>query len=380
MRSVSIIGTGMMRFGRHSECNMVDFAWPVAKAALAEADVTREQIGTAYCGSAASGSMAGQRVLKRLGMTGIPITNVEGACSSGAIALRLAALEIAAGVSDYALAFGVDQLNLAGRPPGLIHGTEDWDFAYGLVMPGLYAMRARRYMHDYGVTETQLAKIAVKSKKYGARNPYAHFQEEVTLEQVMQSRMVADPLRMLHCCPRSDGAAAIVLCASELAPRHSAKPVKIIASSQHSGKYMPGFRDMTMPESSQRTSKEVYEAAGLGPEDIDLVEVHDAFTINELLYSDALGFSKPGEAAKLLEDGAFEVDGKIPMNVSGGLISRGHPIGPTGIAQVIEITHQLQGRAGARQVEGAKVGMAHVTGGGVAGLDHGACTMHILGV
>jgi benzoylsuccinyl-CoA thiolase BbsB subunit len=143
---------------------------------------------------------------------------------------------------------------------------------------------------------------------------------------------------------------------------------------------MPGFRDMTMPESSQRTAKEIYEESGLGPEDIDLVEVHDAFTINELLYADALGFSKPGEAVKLLEDGDFEADGKIPMNVSGGLISRGHPIGPTGIAQVIEVTHQLQGRAGARQVEGAKIGMTHVTGGGVAGLDHGACTIHILGV
>jgi acetyl-CoA acetyltransferase len=380
MRSVSIVGTGMMRFGKHSDCNMVDFAWPVVKAALVEAGVTREQIGVAYCGSAASGSMAGQRVLKRLGMTGIPITNVEGACSSGAIALRLAWMGIAAGLYDYALAFGVDQLNLAGRPPGLVHGTEDWDFAYGLIMPGLYAMRARRYMHEYGVTEEQLAKIAVKSKKYGAKNPYAHFQDEVTLEQVMQSRVVADPLRMLHCCPRSDGAAAVILCASELASAHSSKPVKIIASSQHSGKYMPGYRDMTMPESSQRTAKEIYEETGLGPEDIDLVEVHDAFTINELLYSDALGFSQPGEAVKLLEDGEFEVGGKIPMNVSGGLISRGHPIGPTGIAQVIEITHQLQGRAGARQVEGAKIGMAHVTGGGVAGLDHGACTIHILGV
>jgi benzoylsuccinyl-CoA thiolase BbsB subunit len=380
MRSVSIVGTGMMRFGKHAERNMVDFAWPVVKAALVEADVTREQIGVAYCGSAASGSMAGQRVLKRLGMTGIPITNVEGACSSGAIALRLAWMGIAAGLYDYALAFGVDQLNLAGRPPGLVHGTEDWDFAYGLIMPGLYAMRARRYMHEYGVTETQLAKIAVKSKKYGAKNPYAHFQEPVTLEQVMASRIVADPLRMLHCCPRSDGAAAVVLCASELAPRHSSKPVSIIASSQHSGKYMPGFRDMTMPESSQRTAKELYEESGLGPEDIDVVEVHDAFTINELLYSDALGFSQPGEAVRLLEDGEFEVDGKIPMNVSGGLISRGHPIGPTGIAQVIEVTHQLQGRAGARQIAGAKIGMTHVTGGGVAGLDHGACTMHILGV
>jgi acetyl-CoA acetyltransferase len=380
MRSVSIIGTGMMRFGKYSDRNMVDFAWPVVKAALVEAGVTRDQIEIAYCGSAASGSMAGQRVLKQLGMTGIPITNVEGACSSSAIALRQAWMAIASGLDDYALAFGVDQLNLPGRPPGLVHGTEDWDFAHGLMMPGLYAMRARRYMHDYGVTEQQLAKVAVKSKKYGAKNPYAHFQEAVTLEQVMASRMVADPLRMLHCCPRSDGASAVVLCASDVASRHSAKPVRIIASSQHSGKCMPGFRDMTMPESSQRTATELYEASGLGPEDIDLVEVHDAFTINELLYSDALGFSRPGEAVRLLEDGDFEIDGKIPLNVSGGLISRGHPIGPTGIAQVIEVTHQLQGRAGARQVEGAKVGMTHVTGGGVAGLDHGACTMHILGI
>ena len=380
MRGVSIIGTGMMRFGKHDSVNMVDFAWPVVKAAMVEAGVTARDVQIAFCGSAASGSMAGQRVLKRLGMTGMPITNVEGACSSSAIALRQAFAAVANGEVDYALAFGVDQLNLVGKPPGLVHGTEDWDFAYGLAMPGLYAMRAQRYMYEYGVTIEQLAKIAVKSKKYGAKNPWAHFQQEVTFEQVMNARMVADPFTVLHCCPRSDGASAVVICASDLAHRHSSKPVKIVASVQRSGKFMTGYRDMTMPESTQRAAKFIYEESGLGPEDIDLVEVHDAFTVNELLYSDALGFSKPGEAVKLLEDGDFEVDGKIPLNISGGLISRGHPIGPSGIAQIVEVTHQLQGRGGARQVEGAKLGMTHVTGGGVAGLDHGACTIHILGV
>ncbi len=378
MRSVSIIGTGMMRFMKRDTVNMVDFAWPIVKAAIVEAGVDPKSIGAAYCGSAASGSMPGQRVLKRLGLTGIPISNVEGACSSSAIALRHASLAVATGECDVALAFGVDQLNLSGKT--LVHGTEDWDFAYGLAMPGLYAMRAQRYMYEYGVTIEQLTKIAVKSKKYGALNPWAHFQQEVTAEQVMNARMVADPFTVLHCCPRSDGASAVVVCASDIAHRYSSKPVKIVSSVQRSGKMMTGFRDMTMPESTQRAARILYEQSGLGPEDIDVCEVHDAFTVNELLYSDALGFSKPGEAVKLLEDGDFDIGGRIPLNITGGLVSRGHPIGPTGIAQVVEMTHQLQGRAGKRQVEGAKLAMTHVTGGGVAGLDHGAVTIHILGV
>ena len=378
MRSVSIIGTGMMRFMKRDTVNMVDFAWPIVKAAIVEAGVDPKSIGAAYCGSAASGSMPGQRVLKRLGLTGIPISNVEGACSSSAIALRHASLAVATGECDVALAFGVDQLNLSGKT--LVHGTEDWDFAYGLAMPGLYAMRAQRYMYEYGVTIEQLTKIAVKSKKYGALNPWAHFQQEVTAEQVMNARMVADPFTVLHCCPRSDGASAVVVCASDIAHRYSSKPVKIVSSVQRSGKMMTGFRDMTMPESTQRAARILYEQSGLGPDDIDVCEVHDAFTVNELLYSDALGFSKPGEAVKLLEDGDFDIGGRIPLNITGGLVSRGHPIGPTGIAQVVEMTHQLQGRAGKRQVEGAKLAMTHVTGGGVAGLDHGAVTIHILGV
>ncbi len=380
MREVSIIGTGMMRFGKYLGTGLVDLAWPVVKQAITEAGIEKEDIGAAFCGTVGStGIMTGQSVLKPLGMTGIAITNVEGACSSSGIAVRLAAMAIRAGECEVALAFGADKMNRAGRRRELEHG-EDWDMAYGLAMPGLYAMRARRYMHDYGVTEEQLAKVSVKSHKLGARNPYAHIQKEITLEEVMGSRMIADPLRLWHCCPVSDGAAAVVLAASEVAGKYCDRPVKIVASVQNSGTYMTGFRDMTMPEITRRSGREIYEKSGLGPEDIDLVEVHDAFTINEFLYADALGFCAPGEAARLLEDGDTTIGGKIPINPSGGLLSRGHPIGPTGVAQIVEVTRQLQGRCGDRQVENARVGMTHVTGGGVSGLDHGVCTMHILAV
>jgi acetyl-CoA acetyltransferase len=380
MRGVSIIGTGLMRFGKYLDKGLVDIAWPVVKQAILEAGVKKEDIGSAFCGTVGSaGIMTGQSILKPLGLTGMPITNVEGACSSSGIAVRLAWMAIKSGECDIALAIGADKMNQSGARHEPNHG-EDWDMAYGLTMHGLYSMRARRYMHDYGISAEQLAQVSVKSHKLGAKNPNAHIQKEVSLEEVMSSRMISDPLRLLHCCPVSDGAAAVVLCADEIAKKYCDKPVKIIASSQHSGKYMTGFRDMTMPEITQRTAKEIYEKAGLGPEDIDLAEIHDAFTINEFLYSDALGFSKPGEAVKLLEDGETTIGGKIPINPSGGLLSRGHPIGPTGAAQIVEVTRQLQGRAGDLQVEGAKIGLTHVTGGGVAGLDHGACTMHILAI
>jgi benzoylsuccinyl-CoA thiolase BbsB subunit len=380
MRDVSIIGTGMVRFGKYPDKGCVELAWPAVKEAVVESGVDKDEIGAAFCGTAGSdGLMLGQRILKTLGLTGIPIANVEGACSSSGIAVRLACMAIKAGECDIALAFGADKMNKPTGRRGISHG-EDWDMAYGMAMHGLYAMRAKRYMNDYGVTEEQLAKVSVKSHKLGAKNPYAHIQKEVTLDEVMAARKIADPFTLWHCCPVSDGAAAVVLAASDIAKKYCDKPVKVLASVQTSGKYYAGFRDMTMPEITVRTGKMVYEQTGLGPEDIDLVEVHDAFTINELLYSDALGFSKPGEAIKLVEGGHSTIGGRIPINPSGGLLSRGHPIGPTGAAQIVEVARQLQGRCGARQVDGAKVGMTHVTGGGVSGLDHGACTMHVLAV
>lgn len=286
-------------------------------------------------------------------------------------------MAVGSGAYDVALVFGVDMLSRLGGGPVPREG-EDWDAAHGLAMPALYAMRARRYMYDYGVTEEQLAKVAVKAHAHGAKNPDAQYQDEVTLEEVMQSRMIADPLRLLHCCPTGDGATAVVVCASEVAYRYCDRPVKVLTSTLNSGKYMTGFRDFTSPEITVRSAKQAYESAGVGPEDIHVAEVHDAFTIAELLYYESLGFCRPGEAVRLLEDGETSVGGRIPINPSGGLLAKGHPVGPTGVAQVVEIVRQLQGRCGARQVEGAKIGLTHATGGGVSGLDHGACTIHIL--
>jgi benzoylsuccinyl-CoA thiolase BbsB subunit len=249
-------------------------------------------------------------------------------------------------------------------------------------MPALYAMRARRYMHDRGATIADLAEVAVKARRHGALNEIAQMRAETSVEEVLGSRPVADPLTLLQCCPTGDGAAALVLASAKAARRFSslARPVRVVSSTLASGRYITGFRDMSSPEITKRAAHMAYEAAGLGPDDIDVAETHDAFTVAELLYYEALGFSKEGEAVGLLRSGASSLGGRIPVNPSGGLLARGHPVGASGAAQLVEITRQLQGRGGSRQVEGAKVGLAHVTGGGISGLDHGAAAIHILEV
>jgi benzoylsuccinyl-CoA thiolase BbsB subunit len=247
-----------------------------------------------------------------------------------------------------------------------------------MVMPALYAMRARRYMSDFNGTKEHLAKVVVKSRKNAAMNPLAQFTKATTVEEVLNSRVVADPITLFQCCPTGDGAGAAVICSLEKARKYTSHPILIKASILVSGKFEPGFRDMTTPEITVRASRLAYEKAGLGPKDIDVVEVHDAFSIAELLYYEALGFCGRGEAVKLIDEGATEINGRIPVNPSGGLISKGHPVGATGLAQLAEIIWQLRGQAGQRQVRNARVGMTHCTGGGIYGLDHGACSIHIL--
>lgn len=376
LRSVSVVGTGMIRFGKYPGKTVGQIAAPAVLEALAEASTLRDQIEAIYCGSMISGTMTGQRVARELGMTGKPIINCENACSSSACAFREAWVNVASGFYDRVLVIGVEQLTRLGGGT-LPMEIEDIEAASGMVMPGLYAMRAKRYMHEYGATAVDLAAMAVKARKHGALNPLAQMQEAVTLEQVLESRTIADPLTLMQCCPMGDGAAALVICATETAPKYCAKPVKVLASEVTSGRYMTGFRDMTIPEVTVRGSKEAYEMAGLGPEDIDVAETHDAFSIAEFLYYEALGFCGRGEATKLLREGATSVGGRIPVNPSGGLLSKGHPVGASGAGQMVEIVRQLQGRCGPRQVEGAKVGLAHVTGGGIYGFDHGACAIHI---
>jgi acetyl-CoA acetyltransferase len=379
MRDVSVIGVGMTPFAKYRDKSLAEIGWPAVKAAIEDAGVEKKDIEAAYCGSALGGMMSGQRVLKQLGITGLPITNVENACSSSSSAFRQAYIAVAAGVYDVVLVLGVEKLTKFGGGT-LPLEKEDFEVTHGLVMPALYGMRARRYMHDYGLTDEQLAGVAVKAHKHGAKNPEAQFRNEVTVEEVMGARKIAEPFTLLHCCPSGDGASAVIITSAEKARQYTTKPVKVACSEVNSGKYMTGFRDMTTPEITVRGAKQAYEEAGIGPDDVDVAEVHDAFTIAELLYYEALGFCAKGDAAKLLEDGETSIGGRIPVNPSGGLLSKGHPIGATGTAQIAEVVRQLRGQCGDRQVEGAKVALTHCTGGGISGFDHGACSIHMFSV
>ncbi len=377
-RSVSVIGTGIVKFGKFKDLPVPHLARPAVIDALREAQISPKQIEAIYSGSAISGWMAGQRIARDTGMSGVPVINCENACSSSATAFREAWIAVASGMSNYVLVTGVEKLTRLGGGT-LPLDKEDIEVTNGMVMPGLYAMRAQRYMHDYGATEIDIATVAVKARRHGALNPDAQITTETTVEEVLGSRKISDPLTLLQCCPTGDGAAALVLCPTEIAGNHNNQPIKVLGSHLASGRYIPGYRDMTIPEITVRCSNELYEETGIGPEDLDVIECHDAFTIAELLYYEALGLCDRGDATKLLHDGATSLGGRIPVNPSGGLLSKGHPVGASGAAQMVEIVRQLQGRCGYRQVADARIGLTHVTGGGTYGFDHGACAIHLFG-
>lgn len=376
MRDVCVIGTGMIPFGKYPDKTLAEIGWPAVKEAIVESGVPHKAINAVYCGSALGGMLSGQRVMKALGLTGMPIINVENACSSSSSALAQAWTAVASGQHDIVLVVGVEKLTKFGGGT-LPLEKEDWEVNQGMVMPALYAMRARRYMYEYGLTARQLGEVSVKAHDHGALNPNAQIRKRVTIDEVMASRPVADPFTLWHCCPTGDGAAALVIASADIARKHKSDPVRIAASEVTSGLYTNGYRDMTWAELTARGAKGAYEMAGVGPDDVDVAEIHDAFTIAELMYYEAFGFCERGHAYDLLSSGATSLGGDICVNPSGGLLSRGHPVGATGAAQAVEIVRQLEGRAGAHQVKDATVGIAHATGGGIAGLDHGVCSIHI---
>ncbi len=376
MTGVSIIGAGMVPFGKFPERSLADLGWPAVRAALLDANVKPAQVGAAFCGTALGGMMSGQRILGSIGLTGIPITNIENACSSSSTALHHAVNAVRAGQHEIVLVIGVEKLTKFGGGT-LPLEEEDWEVSQGMVMPALYAMRAQRYMHDFGLTPQQLAAVSVKNRNHGLLNPDAQMRKAVTIEEVLASRPIAEPLTLLQCCPAGDGAGALVLCSDRIARQFRPDPVRVLASELTSGKYLPGFRDMTTPEITTRGAAIAWEEAGIGPDDVDLAEVHDAFSIAELLYYEAFGFCERGAAGHFIESGQSTFGGKVVVNPSGGLLAKGHPIGATGVAQAVEVVRQLRGEAGARQVEGARIGLSHATGGGIAGFDHGACSIHI---
>jgi len=316
-----------------------------------------------------------------LGANPIPATRVESACASGGLAFRLAFIEVASGMNDLVLAGGVEKMTDVGGDEATYAlasaSDQDYEGYQGATFPGLYALIARRHMHQFGTTREQLAHVAVKNHANGSLNPYAQFPFKVTVEGVIESTMIADPLTILDCSPITDGAAAVILCPLDIAKQKGIEPLIKISGSGHATDTIALHQreDITYLNATAKAAEVAYKMAGVGPEDIDVVEVHDCFTIAEICVIEALGLVKIGEGGKAAESGLTAIGGKIPVNTSGGLKSKGHPVGATGIAQIYEIVKQLREDAGKRLVKGARRGLTQNMGG-----SGGSTTVHILEV
>ncbi len=375
-REVFVAGVGMLRFGRHPDKDVPELGGEAALLALDDAGLGIRDVQMLAAGCLLqANAMVGQRVLQEIGQTGIPVVNVANACATGSTAFRTAVQSVASGESDVALAVGVEQMGKMGLLGG---GSGSGVRTEGVIgsglMPAVFGQAGMEHMRKYGTTQAQFAKVAVKNHKHSTRNPLSQYQMETPLEQVLSARVVAYPNTLYMCCPTGDGAAAAVVVSAEKARQLGAR-VKVLATVLTSDPWTE--RDLTFPDVSTLTrnaARTAYEKAGIGPADLDLVELHDCFATAELLHYENLGLCGNGDAGRLIDEGAVEWGGRIPVNVSGGLLSKGHPLGATGVANIYEVTQHLRGTAGARQVQGAKVGLAHVIGLG------SACTINILAV
>jgi acetyl-CoA acyltransferase len=387
MRNVYVLGTGMIKFGRYPEKTIPELGGEAVLIALSDAGIGMDKVEFLSCGNygQANASMA-QRILQTVGQTGIPAVNVANACATGSTAFREAYLTVAAGLYDIALAVGVEQMGKQGLLGGGGGGSDPAYSPEGKIgsglMPAVFGQAGMEHMRKYGTTLTHMAKIAVKSHKHATNNPFAQYRTEVGLEEVVNARMVAYPNTLFMCCPTGDGAAAAVLVSEDKLKQLAGgrKRARIAASVLTTDPYTP--RDAALPDVSTLTrtaAKQAYEIAGIGPEDLSLTELHDCFASAELVHYENLFLCKEGEAGKFIDEGGGQhpsLGGKVPVNVSGGLLSKGHPIGATGVANICEVVWHLtqDDRAKARQVPNAKVGLAHVIG--LAS----ACTVNILTV
>jgi acetyl-CoA C-acetyltransferase len=369
MREVAIVGTGMTKFGELWDMSLRDLFVEAALGAMKSAGV--DSIDSIYIGNMSGGQFVGQEHLgplmaDHLGVAGVPATRVESACASGGMALRSAYLEVASGMSDLVLATGVEKMNDGADVTGVLATASDQEqeVYYGVTVPGLYALLARAHMEKYGTTEEDLSWVSVKAHRNGAKNPHAQFRRVMSLEDIMTSSMVAEPLRLLHCSPVTDGGAAVLLCPLDRAHEFTDRPVKILASGAATSTLALADRaDPADLDVVDLSGKRAYEMAGLKPEDIDVAEVHDCFAIAEICCYESLGFVERGKGKDAAREGITDLGGRIPVNVSGGLKSKGHPVGATGIAQAVTIIEQLRGEGGEVQVEGANIGLAQNLGG-----------------
>jgi acetyl-CoA acetyltransferase len=369
-RPVFVAGLGISHFDYLPDVQPTQYASETILKALKDADMEWKDIQAVFCGACYLGVAIGHKIVKEVGLTGIPIVNIENACSTGASALRLAYQQVAAEIYDVVLVMGVEK-----NPKGAIPSKAflAWESKLGFnFQPGNYALETVKYMNKTNATPEDISFVTVKNRKNASMNPNARFQTPVTLEEVMTSSMVAPPLRLLHCCPLADGAAVAIIC-SQNKLKSLSRAVRVAAAvlrtATYKEEYVPGgiIGSSKFPAKVncvRASAREAYEMSGYGPDDIDIVQAYDTVSSSELWDIEELGFCREGEAPGLLRDGAFDIHGKLPVNTDGGLMGRGHPMGATGLGQVIEIVTQLRGEAGPRQVKSAKIGLAHAMGSG----------------
>lgn len=384
MNEVAIAGVGHSKFGELEGEQITDFGSRAVRDAILSSNIEKSEIDEAYIGNVVSaaqeqrGSM-GQAILREVGMGRIPVTRVENACASSACGLREAYRAVQAGQSDIVLVMGVEKMtgvptevalsNMAGVAYAEVEG------AMGITFMGVYGMYANAYADRFGVDVLEpISDIAVKDHSNATKNPYAHFDQEVTREEVLESPLIADPIRLLHSSPLSDGGVAAVVARADLAEDLVDDPVYV--DTLEMGTWYPKG-EFWKDGLAEKVANQAYESAGLGPDDIDVIELHNASEMGELIRYEALGLAEPGEGAELIRNGDVELDGRIPVNPSGGLKARGHPIGATGLAQIVELAWQLRGEAGKRQVDSPEVALAQNSGGSIFGKT-ATCTTTIL--
>jgi acetyl-CoA C-acetyltransferase len=385
MRSVSIIGVGCTKFGERWDAALRDMVAEAGIMAIEDASVTGEKIDALYVGNMSGGRFVEQEHIGALisdyaGLSRlhIPSTRVEAACASGGLALRQAVLAVASGYHDVVIAAGVEKMTdvSSGTAADALASAADreWECFFGATFPALYAMMARLHMRRFGTTHEQMAMVAVKNHHHACFNPIAQYQMEITVEDVENSPMVADPLHVLDCSPISDGAAAVVLAPTEMAGRFADTPVRIAASAQASDTLaLHDRRDLTTLDSTVHAARSAFSQARIEPKQVDVAEVHDCFTIGEILAIEDLGFVEKGHGGHATEEGLTALGSSLSVNTSGGLKACGHPVGATGIKQAYEIALQLRGEAGRRQVDEAEIGLTHNVGG-----SGGTAIVHIL--
>jgi len=381
MRDVAVIGVGMQKWGELWEQSTRDIF--VESALLAMDDAGVDKLDSMYVGCMSPGLFAGQEHLgsmlaDSLGQAGIPSTRVESACASGGLAFRMAYMDVASGMSDIVLAGGVEKMtDVSGSDATYALATAadmEWEGISGVTFPGLYAMMAVAHMAKYGTTREQLASVSVKNHRNGKMNSRAQYQSEITVEGVMNSVKVADPLNILDCSPITDGAAAVIIVPADRVKDFKNPGVKVIGTGHATDTIALHEReDLTTLAAVNAAAEQAYKMAGKEPKDIDFAEVHDCFSIAEIIVSESIGFFERGKGGPAAEAGETAIEGRRPINPSGGLKSKGHPVGATGIAQIVEITEQLRGEAGKRQLKNARVGLAQNMGG-----SGGSSVVHIL--